>query len=95
MSLTPREVAILEVLAREGEEQKRGMYAGRIGALAGFKFSGRRDAGTTRTLDSMGDLVTYDYQPSLGHGWGSGGRRWFITDKGRQALAEFAFGEKP
>ena len=92
MNLTAREVAILEVLAREGEEQERGMYAGRIGALAGFKFSGRRDAGTTRTLDSLWrrdkrDLVTWDYDASHS-------RRWYITDKGRQALAEFAFGEK-
>ena len=92
MTLTAREVAILQVLAEPGDEQRRGMYAGRVGALAGFKFSGRRDAGTTRTLDSLWrrdkrDLVTWSYD----HG---GGRRWWITDKGREALGAFAFGEK-
>ena len=88
--LTKREVAILRVLSGEGvksDEIERGLYAGRVARLAGFTFSLRMDAGTTRTLDSM-----------LGKGYvhaeySHDSRRWWITDQGRAALGAYAFGE--
>lgn len=90
MRLSDREVAILRVLADSSDEVKRGMYPGRIARLAGFARAGRMDAGATRTLDSMSNkkLVRWSYE-----GLRSTGRRWWITDEGRDALGEYAFGE--
>lgn len=86
--LPPRQVAILEVLAGDKEGQERGLYSRRVGVLAGFKPSNRIDAGTTRTLDALAlrKLVMFKWD-------GLNSRQWWITDKGRKALAEFAFGE--
>lgn len=101
--LTDREVAILRVFVDGKEAVGRGLYAGRIGSLAGFRYSLRIDAGTTRTLDSMErkgfvrgayDRVVYLGDPSDRSLMISPtARRWQITDAGRAALGEYAFGE--
>lgn len=99
MKLTDREVAILRVLSDETDEAARGMYAGRIGHLAGFNPSKRVDAGTTMTLDALDrkELVKFEYESSImfdsGASIGSMGRRWWITDSGREVLGEWAFGD--
>lgn len=100
MKLSEREIAILRVLTADGtkaerEECERGMYAGRIGWLAfpELGYSQRRDAGTTRTLDSMQrkGLTRSKYDRQM---FGmSGSRRWWVTEDGRAALAEWAFGD--
>lgn len=84
--LPARQVALLQVLSLDGDEQRRGMYAGRLARLAGFRHGPRMDAGTTRTLNMMGDLVRCEGDVPMS-------RRWFITEGGRKALGEFAFGE--
>lgn len=97
--LSDREVAILRVLTTATvDERERGMYSGRIGALAGFKYSQRRDAGATKTLDSMAGKGfvrgTYDRSYNLAGVYYSGtSRRWWVTEAGRAALGEYAFGE--
>jgi hypothetical protein len=93
--LTDREVAILRVLAEDGEEQTRGMFAGRIGVLAGFERRQRIDAGTTRTLDALSKrrLVRFSYPSSALLG-PSTSRKWWISAKGRKALGEYAFGDE-
>lgn len=88
--LSDRQVAILRVFIDPANtaEAERGFYAGRIARLAGFERSIRMDAGATRTLDSLLDrgLVKAEYLPS-------GARKWRVTDAGRDALGEYAFGE--
>lgn len=101
MKLTARQVAVLEVLAGEKEGQERGMHPGYIGHLAGFERRQRTDAGTTKTLDSLlrHDYVKGVYGTSSDGGktfnldFSNTGRKWWITEAGRKALAEFAFGE--
>jgi hypothetical protein len=92
VKLTARQLAVLEVLNANTEETQRGLYAGRVAILAGFERRQRMDAGATRTLDSLRrtGLVKYEYSAAR---FSSPSRRWWITDEGRKALAEFAFGE--
>lgn len=78
-----RDVAILRALADDGDEQRRGLFARRVEKLAGVR-------GATATLDALArrKLVAYTFLRG-----GTVSRRWFITDAGRAALGEFAFGE--
>ena len=86
---------MLEVLNAGTPETERGLYAGRVARLAGFKRSQRMDAGATATLDALRrrKLVKYHHESSYGKGGQMPGRRWWITEEGRKALAEYAFGE--
>ena len=94
MKLSDREVAVLAVLAEDGPDQERGLYATRVGALAGFDQQGRHGSGTTRTLDALSakKLVRGEYLRSSLFGADTA-RRWWITSVGREALGEYAFGE--
>lgn len=94
MKLSDREVAVLVVLAEDGPEQERGLYATRVGVLAGFDRQGRHGSGTTRTLDALAKkkLARGEYLDSKMFGRDTA-RRWWVTSAGRKALGEFAFGE--
>jgi DNA-binding MarR family transcriptional regulator len=90
--LTERQLRVLEALNAGTPETERGLYAGRVARLAGFTQSKRMDAGATATLDALRrrKLVKYQHDTYLSR---APGRRWWITDAGRAALAEYAFGE--
>jgi hypothetical protein len=90
--ISERQLAVLEVLNAGTPETERGLYAGRVARLAGFTQSKRMDAGATATLDALRrrKLVKYQHDTHLSR---TPGRRWWITEEGREALAEYAFGE--
>jgi hypothetical protein len=87
-----RELAVLEVLNAGTPETERGLYAGRVARLAGFTQSKRMDAGATATLDALRRRKLVKDRPDAYVGR-TPARRWWITDEGRKALAEYAFGE--
>jgi hypothetical protein len=96
--LTERQIAFLRALQDNPKECDRGVYAGRLAHLAGFGGPGRVDAGATATLDSLErrGLVDGSYPLPVGIGdliVRATARRWTITQAGRDALGEYAFGE--
>ena len=93
MIRSERQLVVLEVLNAGTPETERGLYAGRVARLAGFKRSQRMDAGATATLDALGRRKLVKYHYDSGYGRNAPGRRWWITEEGRKALAEYAFGE--
>jgi hypothetical protein len=88
--LNERQITVLKTLVRL-DKRSPGRYfgAGQIWHEAFSKtqpYRGRRDAGMTRTLDSLGGLVEWDVHSYLSTRLASGGRNWRISEAGRAAL---------
>jgi hypothetical protein len=87
--LSDREVAMLRVLA----DARDPIFAARAGALA-FGEQPNPGSGATRTLRALERKLLASGRYEISRVFGKDtAMRWTITEKGREALSRYAFGE--